>query len=369
MAKKEHISETQATQLLRKHQVAFDECPYPYEEHGGTSVSARELGVPEHEVIKTLVMQDEAARPLIVLMHGDCKVSTKNLARQIGAKSVEPCKPDVANRHSGYLIGGTSPFGTRRYREAVQAGYDAVDPAGRMLPTVALVSRLPLAGPGVAFAHFPAGVLIPADSHAPDDNASRFARAPLHVQVILPGGQLTDVVVLHLKSRRPDYRHGDGTDALAYALANLRSLQRRGAEAVAVRVLVSELGHSGRPRIVLGDFNDIANAVTTAIVMGAGAPCAPLGDAPDMRERLYDANAIQRRQDGARHAGYTNIHDSAYMTIDHILVSEHFHPASPRAIGAVQDVVYLNDHLLLGLPQASDHGQVLARLELLGNIS
>ena len=258
---------------------------------------------------------------------------------------------------------------TRRYREAVQAGYDAVDPAGRMLPTVALVSRLPLAGPGVAFAHFPAGVLIPADSHAPDDNASRFARAPLHVQVILPGGQLTDVVVLHLKSRRPDYRHGDGTDALAYALANLRSLQRRGAEAVAVRVLVSELGHSGRPRIVLGDFNDIANAVTTAIVMGAGAPCAPLGDAPDMRERLYDANAIQRRQDGARHAGYTNIHDNAYMTIDHILVSEHFHPASPRAIGAVQDVVYLNDHLLLGLPQASDHGQVLARLQLLGNIS
>ena len=258
---------------------------------------------------------------------------------------------------------------TRRYRDAVQAGYDAADAAGRMLPTVALVSRLPLAGPGVAFANFPAGVLLPADGHADDENASRFARAPLHAQVILPGGQLTDVVVLHLKSRRPDYRHGDGTDALAYALANLRSLQRRGAEAVAVRVLVSELGHSGRPRIVLGDFNDIANAVTTAIVMGAGAPCAPLGDAPDMRERLYDANAIQRRQDGARHAGYTNIHDSAYMTIDHILVSEHFHPASPRAIGAVQDVVYLNDHLLLGLPQASDHGQVLARIQLLGNIS
>ena len=114
MAKKEHISETQATQLLRKHQVAFDECPYPYEEHGGTSVSARELGVPEHEVIKTLVMQDEAAKPLIVLMHGDCKVSTKNLARAIGCKSVEPCKPEVAQRHSGYMIGGTSPFGTKK---------------------------------------------------------------------------------------------------------------------------------------------------------------------------------------------------------------------------------------------------------------
>ena len=114
MAKKEHISETQATQLLRKHQVSFEEHPYPYEEHGGTSVSARELGVPEHAVIKTLVMQDETAKPLIVLMHGDCKVSTKNLARGIGCKSVEPCKPEVAQRHSGYMIGGTSPFGTKK---------------------------------------------------------------------------------------------------------------------------------------------------------------------------------------------------------------------------------------------------------------
>lgn len=109
-AKKEHISETPATQFLRKQGVAFTEHPYAYEEHGGTSVSSRELGVDEHAVIKTLVMQDEAAKPLLVLMHGDCKVSTKNLARQIGCKSVEPCKPEVANRHSGFLIGGTSPL-------------------------------------------------------------------------------------------------------------------------------------------------------------------------------------------------------------------------------------------------------------------
>lgn len=114
MAKKEHVSETPATQLLRRHGVEFTEHPYAYEEHGGTTVSARELGVDEHHVIKTLVMQDEAAKPLIVLMHGDCKVSTKNLARQIGCKSVEPCKPEVASRHSGYLVGGTSPFGTRK---------------------------------------------------------------------------------------------------------------------------------------------------------------------------------------------------------------------------------------------------------------
>jgi len=114
MAKKEHISETPATQMLRQRGVEFSEHPYEYEEHGGTSVSARALGVPEHAVVKTLVMQDEGAKPMIVLMHGDCKVSTKNLARGIGCKAVEPCKPEVAQRHSGYLIGGTSPFGVRR---------------------------------------------------------------------------------------------------------------------------------------------------------------------------------------------------------------------------------------------------------------
>ena len=114
MSKSKHVSETPATQLLRRHGVAFGEHPYDYVEHGGTAESARQLGVDEHRVVKTLVMEDEHAKPLIVLMHGDRKVSTKNLARQIGAKRVEPCKPEVANRHSGYLVGGTSPFGTRK---------------------------------------------------------------------------------------------------------------------------------------------------------------------------------------------------------------------------------------------------------------
>ena len=109
-----HVSETPATRFLRQHKVVFTEHPYEYEEHGGTRVSARELGVAEHHVVKTLVMQDEAAKPLIVLMHGDCQVSTKNLARQIGCKSVEPCKPEVATRHSGYQLGGTSPFGCKK---------------------------------------------------------------------------------------------------------------------------------------------------------------------------------------------------------------------------------------------------------------
>ncbi len=114
MAKKEHVSETPATAFLKKHGVSFTEHVYAYEKHGGTAVSARELGVPEHEVVKTLVMEDEAKQPFIVLMHGDRKVSTKNLARQIGVKKVEPCTPETANRHSGYLVGGTSPFGTRK---------------------------------------------------------------------------------------------------------------------------------------------------------------------------------------------------------------------------------------------------------------
>lgn len=114
MARKDRVSETPATALLRQHGVAFTEHPYEYLEHGGAQHSAEVLGFDPFTVVKTLVMQDQDAKPLLVLMHGNRKVSTKNLARQIGAKSVEPCQPEVANRHSGYLVGGTSPFGTRR---------------------------------------------------------------------------------------------------------------------------------------------------------------------------------------------------------------------------------------------------------------
>jgi Cys-tRNA(Pro) deacylase len=108
------VSATPAIHFLHKHGVAFTEHTYRYEDHGGTRVSARELGVDEHSVIKTLVMQDDKRQPFIVLMHGDREVSTKNLARQIGAKSVSTCEPAVAEKHTGYLVGGTSPFGTRK---------------------------------------------------------------------------------------------------------------------------------------------------------------------------------------------------------------------------------------------------------------
>jgi Cys-tRNA(Pro) deacylase len=109
-----NISETPATQWLKQNKVAFTEHPYEYVDHGGTAESSKQLGVPEHQVVKTLVMQDDRGKGLVVLMHGDCKTSTKNLARQIGCKTVEPCKPDVAQKNSGYMVGGTSPFGLRK---------------------------------------------------------------------------------------------------------------------------------------------------------------------------------------------------------------------------------------------------------------
>jgi Cys-tRNA(Pro) deacylase len=114
MSRTPHAPETPATTFLRSHNVNFTEHLYDYVEHGGTAESAKQLGVNEHEVVKTLVMQDQDAKPLLVLMHGDLQVGLKTLARQTGAKKIDPCKPDVAQRHTGYMVGGTSPFGTRK---------------------------------------------------------------------------------------------------------------------------------------------------------------------------------------------------------------------------------------------------------------
>jgi endonuclease/exonuclease/phosphatase family metal-dependent hydrolase len=279
---------------------------------------------------------------------------------------------------------------TRKYRDALHAGVDPDPHAQRLTPSVAVVSRLPLAGTPGIYANFPADV--PCDSGSPDSD--RFARAPLHVQVALPGGRIVDVVVVHLKSRRPDYRNGDsGEDPLHYALASLRSLVWRGTEAVALRVLLSKMMREARrPSVVLGDFNDTADAVTTTIVLGTGGTRGPAGDggtrnmagggsnmagggsngthggngtqAEERRGRLYDSNQIQLRQDHLRHVGYTSVHEGHYSTIDHVLVSEEFNRHSPRAIGEVIDVSYFNDHLRLARPEASDHGQVLVRMRL-----
>ena len=242
---------------------------------------------------------------------------------------------------------------TRYYQDAVQIGVDPDPAAERLTPSVALVSRLPLAEPGRVHLQFPAGVSLPPGSR----DAERFSRAVIHAAVQVTPDLCVDVVVVHLKSKRPDYRNGDNIeDPLLFAQACLRSLVRRGTEAVALRVLLAHMARAQRrPRVVLGDFNDVADAVTTSIVMGAGAPLA---------ERLFDAYQLARRQDHLRHVGFSLVHDGQFSTIDHILVSEAFNAALPNAVGEVLEVVYLNDHLMLGLPEASDHGQVLARIRL-----
>ena len=242
---------------------------------------------------------------------------------------------------------------TSKYRDATHVGFDGEHDSERPAPAVALVSRLPLACAALCYPTFPEGVAMPAGSR----DADRFARPVLHAQVMATPDVTIDVLVVHLKSKRPDYRTGDTSeDSLLYALACLRSLVRRGTEAVALRVLLSNLHREARrPRVVLGDFNDVADAVTTGIVIGAGAP---------LGERLFDAYQLQRRPDYLGHVGFSSMHAGQYTTIDHILVSEEFNADLPGAIGEVVDVIYLNDHLVLGVPEASDHGQVLARIRL-----
>jgi endonuclease/exonuclease/phosphatase family metal-dependent hydrolase len=242
---------------------------------------------------------------------------------------------------------------TRRYREAVHLGFDPDPEAPRLTPSVALVSRLPVLSHGHPMPMFPDSVAMPPGSRDPD----RFTRAPLHAEVELAPGVVIDVIVVHLKSRRPDYRASDtGEDANLYALACLRSLIRRGTEATALRVLLTDMARDKqRPRVVLGDFNDVADSVTTEIVLGEGAP---------LGERMFDAARLHMHQDNLRSVGFSIVHESRHSTIDHILVSQEFNPVLPNAIGEVVDVVYLNDHLNLGLPEASDHGQVLARIRL-----
>ena len=254
-----------------------------------------------------------------------------------------------------------------RYRDATLAGFapppDPLTGAARLTPEVALISRLPLAAPASAYIMFPDGVSLPEGSR----DADRFARAPLHAQLLLPDARIVDVVVVHLKSKRPDYRNGDvGDDPMLYAQAHLRSLIRRGTEAVALRALLSAMEREHhRPRVVLGDFNDTVDAVTTTIVTGAGAGTASQ-PGEEFSGRLFDCNQIQLGRDNLRHVGYTIVHEGHYMTIDHVLVSEEFNPASRYAVGEVVDVTYLNDHLLQDKPEASDHGQVLVRLRLYG---
>ncbi len=249
---------------------------------------------------------------------------------------------------------------TRQYRQAHHAGFDPDPAIAPLTPSVALVSKLPFAAAPSAFHDLPPALVARLPQQ--DDLLTRFTRPVLHAQVQVSDQLAINVLVVHLKSKRPDYHLGENeSDPDEFGLASLRSLYRRGTEALGLRRLLNGFMQARRhaPLVVMGDFNDIAGAVTTELVMGAGR----YGD-DDFHQRLFDSYRIQLRRDFSRDVGYSHLHDGIFNTIDHILVSKEFHPGCADAIGAVKEVMYLNDHILLHPPGASDHGLVLARLAL-----
>jgi endonuclease/exonuclease/phosphatase family metal-dependent hydrolase len=251
---------------------------------------------------------------------------------------------------------------SEKYKTAHHAGFDPDPQSHSLTPSVALVSRLPLAASAAAYADLPRGLSVPASDAA--EATGKFTRPVLHAQVVVSKDLVINVFVVHLKSKRPDYRNGeDGDDPYHLGAAVLRSLIRRGVEALGLRYLLTDYVQGNRvPLVVLGDFNDVAAAVSTQMVMGVGR-----GGKTGFDDRLFDSYRIQPRRDPLRDLGYTHMHDGTYETIDHVLVSEEFNPASRHAIGEVVDVSYLNDHLAFRQPEASDHGAVLVRIGLYDN--
>lgn len=245
---------------------------------------------------------------------------------------------------------------TVRYRDARHIGFEP-EP-GKLTPSVALISRLPLAGPIAKHLELPRGLSVPLpDSDSP---MTCFTRPVLQVPVQMPGGVVLNVFVVHLKSKRPDYRTGDSeNDPGSIGAAVLRSMIRRGAEALGLRYLLTDFAAGQRrPLMVMGDFNDVADAVPTQLVLGGGRSLNGCD------ERLFECYRLQTRRDPLRDVGFTHVHDGNFETIDHVLVSEEFNPASPHALGAVVEVAYLNDHVIFRSPDASDHGAVLVRIRL-----
>jgi endonuclease/exonuclease/phosphatase family metal-dependent hydrolase len=243
---------------------------------------------------------------------------------------------------------------TTRYRDAQHIGFEP-EP-GKLTPSVALISRLPLAGGVAKHLELPRGLSVPLLDLG--GAMSRFTRPVLQVPVRLPTGLVLDVFVVHLKSKRPDYRTGDSeTDPGSIGAAVLRSMVRRGAEALGLRYLLTDFAAGQRrPLMVMGDFNDVADAVPTQLVLGGGR--GPNGH----DERMFECYRLQSRRDPLRDVGYTHVHDGNFETKDHELVSEEYNPASPHALGEVLEVAYLNDHVILRTPEASDHGAVLVRI-------
>ncbi|MGZ3254463.1 MAG: endonuclease/exonuclease/phosphatase family protein [Burkholderiaceae bacterium] len=247
---------------------------------------------------------------------------------------------------------------TKNYQQTHHIGIDP-DPNLRLTPSVALVSRLPLAAAATMTSDLPRNLSVA----IPDvqERFSKFTRPVLHAQIRAPNGLIVHVVVTHLKSKRPDYRNGEQEDdPYQLGIASLRSLIRRGAEALGLRYLVLDLMQNQRaPVVVMGDFNDIAASVTTQLVMGVGGHSNL-----ELHDRLFDSYGMRLCHRSARDVAYTHTHGDIYDTVDHILVSEEFNPASERAVGEVLEVIYLNDHVTLRLPEASDHGMVMVRIGL-----
>lgn len=250
---------------------------------------------------------------------------------------------------------------TQNYRDAQLIGFDPDPLTDHLTPSVALISRLPVSPGAVIYTELPNNltVTLPGVHHP----VSRFTRPILHATIEIAPDLLTHVFVCHLKSKLPDYRNDNNDDHPDQAgIAMLRSLIRRGTDALGLRTLLSNVNKKKRlPIIVMGDFNDVASAIPTQMVMGLGK--YPLDGIDD---RLFESYRIQSRRDALRDVGYTHVHDGIYETIDHILVSEEFNPASRAAIGEVAEVMYLNDHMTFKQPQASDHGLVLVRILLHG---
>lgn len=253
---------------------------------------------------------------------------------------------------------------TQKYRDAHHIGFDPDPHADHLTPSVALISRLPVAEGATIFQQLPNNLVValPGVAHP----VSHFTRPILHAKIEVSPDLLIHIFVCHLKSKLPDYRNDNNDDQPDQAgVAMLRSLIRRGTDALGLRTLLSNLNKEKRaPIIVMGDFNDTAGAIPTQMVMGLGK--YPINGVDD---RLFESYRIQSRRDAMRDVGYTHIHDGSYETIDHILVSEEFNPASRAAIGEVVEVMYLNDHMTFKQAHVSDHGLVLVRILLHGKSS
>ena len=248
---------------------------------------------------------------------------------------------------------------TKNYRDAHHLGCDPLPRNGQLSPNVAMISRLPVVGKPIYHLDLPRNLSVSLPDMA--QPMTQFTRPILQATLVLPGGRHLNAFVVHLKSKRPDWRQGElEDDPYQHGLATLRSLLRRGTEALGLRYLLTDHGLAGQtPLVVLGDFNDTADAVTTQIVMGSGWRGKAHFD-----ERLYDCVRIQLHSNPLRNTGFSHVHDGAAETIDHILVSKELYRHSPQAIGEVINVRYLNEHLALRPAATSDHGQVVVRVHL-----